>query len=398
MARTLELDTLDHPGNTGTANIVLSSDGTTTMPVVNINGGAIDATAIGAQSASTVVATTLSTTGNATIGGTLGITGLTTVGGTLGVTGATAITGNTTVGGTLVVTGSTTVGALTTNAITSGAYTINGIYVKEYANATYGDTYSYGDGQTMNYAANGTNVGVRNHAFGYSCLSGLQNGNDNTAMGFKVLRVSYPWHGSGNTGFGSGALETTSGDKNTGIGYWAAIAGSGDNNTVIGYLAGQSGSPSGNIGSDSNRICLGDNNVTNAYIKVDWTVTSDERDKADIVPMEHGLDVVENINPINFVWDTRSDYWDIADTTDEDGNLDITKNESDGSKKQSDNFRTGFSAQNVKSALDAIEWKGHAVVNSEDPDNLKITHTNIIPFMVNAIKELSAKVKALETA
>ena len=39
MARTLELDTLDHPGITGTANIVLSSDGTTTMPLVDINGG-----------------------------------------------------------------------------------------------------------------------------------------------------------------------------------------------------------------------------------------------------------------------------------------------------------------------------------------------------------------------
>jgi hypothetical protein len=62
MARTLELDTLDHPGNTGTANIVLSSDGTTTMPVVNINGGAIDSTAIGAQSASSIAATTITAT------------------------------------------------------------------------------------------------------------------------------------------------------------------------------------------------------------------------------------------------------------------------------------------------------------------------------------------------
>ena len=114
--------------------------------------------------------------------------------------------------------------------------------------------------------------------------------------------------------------------------------------------------------------------------------------------MEHGLDVIENINPINYVWDTRTDYWEIKDTRDEDGNFDITKHASDGSKKQSDNLRTGFSAQNVKSALDAVGWEGHAVVDSEDPDNLKITHSNIIPFMVNAIKELSAKVTALEAA
>jgi len=50
MARTLKLDTVNHPSNTGTSNIVLSADGTTTMPLVNINGGAIDGVAIGAQS------------------------------------------------------------------------------------------------------------------------------------------------------------------------------------------------------------------------------------------------------------------------------------------------------------------------------------------------------------
>ena len=116
MARTLELDTLDHPGNTGIANIVLSSDGTTTMPVVNINGGQIDATTVGASTPSTVAATILTASGNATVGGTFGVTSNTTVGGTLGITGNTTaggtlgVTGNTTVGGTLGVTGNTTVG------------------------------------------------------------------------------------------------------------------------------------------------------------------------------------------------------------------------------------------------------------------------------------------------
>ena len=79
MARILVLDTLKHPSNSGTANIVLSSDETTTMPTVNINGGQIDSTTIGASNASTVAATTLSTTSNTTIGGTLGVTGNTTL-------------------------------------------------------------------------------------------------------------------------------------------------------------------------------------------------------------------------------------------------------------------------------------------------------------------------------
>tara|TARA_R110000765_G_scaffold5445_1_gene17027 strand:+ start:1276 stop:2304 length:1029 start_codon:yes stop_codon:yes gene_type:complete len=130
MARTLELDTLDHPSNTDTANIVLSSDGTTTMPTVNINGGQIDATTVGASTPSSVAASTLSASGNATVGGTFGVTSNTTVGGTLGVTGATtlsstaAITGNTTVGGTLGVTGNSTLSGTGNNVgtITTGTW------------------------------------------------------------------------------------------------------------------------------------------------------------------------------------------------------------------------------------------------------------------------------------
>ena len=72
MARTLELDTITEPGNSGTANITLSSDTTTTMPKVDINSGAIDNTTLGASTPSSVAATTISTTGNATIGATSG--------------------------------------------------------------------------------------------------------------------------------------------------------------------------------------------------------------------------------------------------------------------------------------------------------------------------------------
>ena len=68
MARTLVLDTITEPGNSGTANITLSSDRTTTMPLVDINGGAIDGTTLGVAAPSSVAATTLTTTGNVTLG------------------------------------------------------------------------------------------------------------------------------------------------------------------------------------------------------------------------------------------------------------------------------------------------------------------------------------------
>ena len=94
MARTLVLDTITEPSNTGTANLTLASSGTTTMPSVNIDGGAIDGTTVGAATPSSVAATTISTTGNATVGGTLGVTGDTTLDGavTLGNASGDAVT------------------------------------------------------------------------------------------------------------------------------------------------------------------------------------------------------------------------------------------------------------------------------------------------------------------
>ena len=54
------------------------SGGTATITTADINGGAIDGTAIGANSASTAAFSTVTTTGNATIGGNLTVSGTTT--------------------------------------------------------------------------------------------------------------------------------------------------------------------------------------------------------------------------------------------------------------------------------------------------------------------------------
>jgi len=223
-------------------------------------------------------------------------------------------------------------------------------------------------------------TGARNISIGrlagYKCTTGDENVHIGREAGYNGTTGDY------NTGVGGGSLYSLStGYGNTGIGHATGDGiTSGYNNSTFGRGAGGTSSPSGNLTTQSNRICLGNNSVTNAYIKVSWTVTSDERDKADITPMSHGLDVVSGITPINYVWDNRTDY---------EGGI------SDGSKKKIGNLRTGFSAQNVKSALDAVGYEGNSVVDSEDLDNLKLTETNLIPFLVNSIKELSAENKAL---
>jgi len=66
----------DVTGNvTGDVTGNITSTGTSTFSTVDINGGAIDGTAIGANSASTGEFTTLTTSGNATVGGDLTVNG-----------------------------------------------------------------------------------------------------------------------------------------------------------------------------------------------------------------------------------------------------------------------------------------------------------------------------------
>ena len=121
--------------------------------------------------------------------------------------------------------------------------------------------------------------------------------------------------------------------------------------------------------------------LTNAYIKVAWTVTSDQRDKADITDFTHGLDYINELRPVNYVWDERSNYADGI---------------SDGSKKK-DLPQLGFLAQEIEAVETSLGITNNCVVDKENPEHLKVTETKLIPILVNAIQELSAKNDALET-
>jgi len=114
---------------------------------------------------------------------------------------------------------------------------------------------------------------------------------------------------------------------------------------------------------------MGHTDVTNAYVQVAWTVVSDKRDKTQIEPMQHGLDFVDQLNPVSYKF--RKD----RDTE-----------ETNGKK------RYGFLAQDVL----AIEGENNVIVDNEDPDKLRMTNEELIPVLVNAIKELKAEVETLK--
>ena len=231
-------------------------------------------------------------------------------------------------------------------------------------------------------------TGTDNTALGHGCLDANTTASNNTAVG--SLALTGVTTGSGNSILGQRAAESaTTGSDNVCIGRETGRdTTTGSNNLFLGKGAGLANAPNGDHTTHSNRIVLGDNNITNAHIKVDWTVTSDERDKADIIDFTKGLDIVNALRPVTYKWDMRSNY---------SNDLSVTP---DGSKK-GNRTEIGLIAQEVETVEKANGYSLSEndclfIDKSDNEQHYGLRYSRLIPVLVNAIKELSAKVKALE--
>jgi isopropylmalate/homocitrate/citramalate synthase len=99
---------------------------------------------------------------------------------------------------------------------------------------------------------------------------------------------------------------------------------------------------------------------------------SDARDKRNIENLPLGLDFIELLQPRKFEWDHRH-------TDDEQG-------------KPS----SGFIAQEVLEAVEANDAHYANLVDTNNPNQYTFAQANLVPILVNAIKELSAEVKILK--
>jgi trimeric autotransporter adhesin len=225
----------------------------------------------------------------------------------------------------------------------------------------------------MNVLSNNT-IGEYNNAFGFDALRDNISGNLNTAFGDEALKANNT--GSFNAGFGDTALkDNTSGSHNTAIGFCAlqnCTIGTG--NSVIGsHFTGVApslvASPVFNITTQNNRVAIGSTAVTNAYIQVAWTVVSDARDKTNLSVIPHGLDFVKQLKPTAFQFKLN------RESEDTNGPL-----------------RYGFLAQDIL----ALEGPDSVIIDSEDPEKLRYNGESLIPVLVQAIQELTAKVEALQ--
>jgi hypothetical protein len=232
-----------------------------------------------------------------------------------------------------------------------------------------GNTTTGASNISMGQASLSTNTtGSFNTALGASALQLNTTASNNTAVGYQALYANTT--GQQNTALGSPALNAcTTGNNNLSLGERSLTnLTTGSGNIGVHDLTG-AGLGIFNITTENDRGIFGHNNMTNAYVKVAWTVTSDARDKTSIESVPHGLSFVQQLNPVSYRWKTSRE--------------DDTPH---------GNQRYGFLAQDIL----ALEGDNPVIIDNEQPDHLKYQGEALVPVLVNAIKELSAQVTALQ--
>jgi hypothetical protein len=160
----------------------------------------------------------------------------------------------------------------------------------------------------------------------------------------------------------------TTGAYNSFFGYYAGSTNTdGANNIAVGFSSGNDAVFTFAPGC-SNRIVMGNDNHTNAYIKVAWTVTSDARDKTRIIPIPVSRELFMGLKPVQYNWASR--------TTGE-----ITDAQP----------RYGFLAQDIAE----LEGLPRILVDDSDPENLKLRETMLIPVLVKQVQDLVTEVNTL---
>jgi len=224
-------------------------------------------------------------------------------------------------------------------------------------------------------------TGVAHVAVGDGALSSVQTHEHSVAVGHFALNSCVSNQctavGSNNSRY------VTTGYRNVSLGYQALLnCTTGIENTILGAGAGTT------ITTGSNNICVGYDSepasaTTNTSVTLgnsqinslrcnDTSISglSDARDKTEVVDLPSGLSFLNSLRPVKFKWQTR-----------------------DGNGKDG-TTRAGFLAQELQEAQKDYDYLD--LVLEDNPDRLEAKYGNLIPAMVQAIKELSTKVTALE--
>jgi hypothetical protein len=244
------------------------------------------------------------------------------------------------------------------------------------------------------YRALLANTANNNSAFGTDALISNTSGTKNAAFGYSVLGSNVT--GINNAGFADGSLILCTGDNNAGFGVESLTSlTTGDRCSALGYSSGSGITTEDNATTlgynaqvtGSNQLQLGDSNTTSyAYGAVQNR--SDARDKADVRDTTLGLSFINALRPVDYRWNYREDYGDVGSSP-----------PPDDSKKRK-RFHQGLIAQEVRDAMDKLGvdfggFQDHSIKGGKDV--LSIGYAELVPVLIKAVQELSAKVSQFET-
>ena len=266
---------------------------------------------------------------------------------------------------------------------TTGSRNVAVGFQSMYSNLSGADSVGIG-----NQALRSNTTATYNVAVGSSALWSNTTTGQNVAIGGSAL-YSLDSTGGGNVAVGHTALESltgafsnvavgtralgsvTTGQYNVGIGASAGQSGTNDlttgsNNIIVGYNAATSSA------TVSNTVTLGNTSISALRCQV-TTITSlsDARDKTNVSELTAGLNLVNALRPVAFEWAMR-----------------------DGGKVG--DHDTGFIAQELQVAQESVGVTIPGLVYADNPDRLEAGYGKLLPVMVKAIQELSAKVDQLQ--
>lgn len=281
-----------------------------------------------------------------------------------------------------------------TNLSVTGSATIQGLTVGKGAGAVATNT-------AVGVSALGVNSsGTQCSAFGINALGANTDGAGNAAFGSDALRIATA---SDNTACGSRALyAATSASQNSSGGRLSLYAlTTGINNSVWGYSAGaglttgtdncyfgasatQSGVAvtfetvigSGLTGKGSGTAFIGGSSgAYNGANSLNWSITSDERIKKNIVENTDGLNKILQIPIFNFEYRTPEE-------------IDSSLKPTDAINKQG--VQIGTIAQRLAEILPEC-------VKTESTGVMTVNSDPLTWYLINAVKELSAKLIQIES-
>jgi hypothetical protein len=245
------------------------------------------------------------------------------------------------------------------------------------------------------FGASGTSTGTNNSAVGMNALIANTTGSNNAAIGYSSLATNTT--GSNNTACGDNSIPAMlSGSSNTAVGRnTGLLLTTGSFNQILGDTITLAAAATGRIaigrnftqGVDTSVIIgNGTNRISNSYtVNATWAFSSDERIKNVIGKDTLGLDFINDLEPVTFRWKPSNEV-----------PKELTSRYAEENVQDTDIVMHGLIAQNVKAALDKAGVDTFTGWSEDEDGTQKLGITDLITPMINAINELTARVKQLE--